>query len=155
MSHTYMNTPLGVLSLFEDSEALVAVEWGRAPDKQPTPLLESACTQLQAYFDGTLTAFDLPLRPDGTMFQRSVWEALLRIPHGETVSYGELAASLKTGPRAVAGACARNPIPIFIPCHRVVAAHHRLGGYSGGAGVTTKEVLLRLEGVLEPPISLS
>ena len=155
MSHTFVTTPLGVLSLFENEGALVAIEWGRAPDKHPTPLLATACAQLQAYFDGTLTVFDLPLRPAGTPFQRTVWESLLRIPYGDTVTYGQLAASIKTGPRAVANACARNPIPIIIPCHRVVAAHHRLGGYSGGDGVASKEILLRLEGVLESSIACS
>lgn len=153
MSHTSVNTPSGVLSLFEHADALVALEWGRAPDKHITPLLESACAQLLAYFDGALSTFDLPLRPDGTPFQRAVWDRLRRIPHGETTTYGRLAASLGTGPRAVAAACARNPIPIIIPCHRVVAANHRLGGYSGGDGVATKEMLLRLEGAVEPAVA--
>jgi methylated-DNA-[protein]-cysteine S-methyltransferase len=152
MTHTSLNTPLGVLSLFEEAGALVAIEWGRASGEDTTPLLENARAQLDAYFDSALTSFDLPLRPEGTPFQRSVWNSLRRIPHGETVTYGRLANALKTGPRAVAGACSRNPIPIIIPCHRVVGANHLLGGYSGGDGAATKEVLLRLEGALEPAI---
>ena len=150
MTHTSLNTPLGVLSLFEEAGALVALEWGRAPGKNATPLLDNACVQLDAYFDGSLTSFDMPLRPDGTPFQRSVWDSLRRIPHGQTVTYGQLANTLNTGPRAVASACSRNPIPIIIPCHRVVGANHLLGGYSGGEGPATKEALLRLEAALEP-----
>lgn len=152
MAHTSLNTPLGILSLFEETGALVAIEWGRAPGKDSTPLLESACAQIDAYFEGTLTSFDLPLRPDGTPFQRSVWNSLRRIPHGETVTYGQLANTLSTGPRPVAGACGRNPIPIIIPCHRVVGANNILGGYSGGDGPSTKQALLRLEGVLAPAL---
>jgi len=152
MTHTSLNTPLGILSLFEEAGALVAIEWGRAPGKDSTPLLANARAQLDAYFDGTLTSFDLPLRPDGTPFQRSIWNALLRIPHGDTVTYGHLANALNTGPRAVAGACSRNPIPIIIPCHRVVGASNLVGGYSGGDGLATKEALLRLEGVLAPAL---
>jgi methylated-DNA-[protein]-cysteine S-methyltransferase len=152
MAHTSLNTPLGILSLFEEAGTLVAVEWGRAPGNDSTPLLENARAQLDAYFDGALTSFDLPLRPGGTPFQRSVWDSLLRIPHGETVTYGHLANALNTAPRPVAGACSRNPIPIIIPCHRVVGANHRLGGYSGGDGVATKRALLSLEGVLVSPL---
>jgi len=152
MAHTSLNTPLGILSLFEEAGALVAIEWGRAPGKDSTPLLANARAQLDAYFDGTLTSFDLPLRPDGTPFQTSIWNALLRIPHGDTVTYGYLANTLNTGPRAVAGACSRNPIPIIIPCHRVVGANNLVGGYSGGDGPATKEALLRLEGVLPPAL---
>ncbi len=150
MPHTSLNTPLGVLSLFEEEGALVAIEWGRASGEDTTPLLEKTRAQLDAYFDSALTSFDLPLRPEGTPFQRSVWNFLRRIPRGETVSYGHLANALNTGPRAVAGACGRNPIPIIIPCHRVVGANRLLGGYSGGDGAATKEALLRLEGALEP-----
>lgn len=150
MPHTSLNTPLGVLSLFEEKEALVAIEWGHAPGNDTTPLLQNVCAQLDAYFDRYLLSFDLPLRPHGTPFQRSVWSSLQRIPYGETVTYGQLATALDTGPRAVAGACGRNPLPIIIPCHRVVGANHLLGGYSGGDGAATKEALLRLEGALEP-----
>jgi methylated-DNA-[protein]-cysteine S-methyltransferase len=152
MAHMSLNTPLGILSLFEETGALVAIEWGRAPGNDSTPLLESACTQLNAYFGGTLTSFDLPLRPDGTPFQRSVWSSLRLIPHGETVTYGQLANTLRTGPRPLAAACGRNPIPIIIPCHRVVGANHNLGGYSGGDGPSTKRALLCLEGVLAPAL---
>ena len=147
MAHTSLNTPVGVLSLFEEAGVLVAIEWGRAPGRHNTPLLEEACAQLDAYFDGILTSFELPLRPAGTSFQQSVWNSLRNIPRGDTVSYGQLAKILNTGSRAIAGACGRNPIPIIIPCHRVVGANRQLGGYSGGDGLSTKRALLRLEGV--------
>jgi methylated-DNA-[protein]-cysteine S-methyltransferase len=132
--------------LFEDAGALVAIEWGRAPGENTTPLLDRIRSLLNAYFDGNPASFDLPLRPAGTPYQTTVWEHLRRIPHGKTITYGQLATALDTGPRAAAAACGRNPIPIIIPCHRVVGAHNRLGGYSGGDGVVTKEALLRLEG---------
>jgi methylated-DNA-[protein]-cysteine S-methyltransferase len=142
-----MNTPLGVITLFEDTGALVALEWGRTPGEDATPLLDRARALLNAYFDGNRANFDLPLRPAGTPFQRTVWEHLRRIPCGETTTYGQLANALDTAPRAAATACGRNPIPIIIPCHRVVGVDSRLGGYSGGDGVITKETLLRLEGI--------
>ncbi len=146
MAHTSLNSPFGPLSLFEDAGTLVALEWGRTPDKQPSPLLEEAGRQLNAYFDGGLKDFDLPLAPGGTFFQRSVWDQLRRIPFGAVRSYGDIATALSSAPRAVGGACGRNPIPIIIPCHRVVGSGGWLGGYSGGDGLKTKTALLRLEG---------
>jgi methylated-DNA-[protein]-cysteine S-methyltransferase len=87
------------------------------------------------------------VRLAGGSFRRAVWQRLAAVPWGSTVSYGALAAELRTAPRAIAGACAANPIPIIIPCHRVVAAAGGLGGYSGGDGIATKRALLALEGV--------
>lgn len=123
----------------------MALDWGQGRDQDDTPLLRRACAQLQQYFDGARLAFDLPLGPAGTPFQRRVWAALCDIPPGETRSYGDLAASLGTSARAIGGANAANPIPILIPCHRVVGASGALGGYSGGDGVATKRFLLALE----------
>jgi len=138
-------TPLGPLSVSEEAGAIVALDWGQGRDQDDTPLLRRACAQLQQYFDGTRQVFDLPLAPNGSAFQRRVWEALRAIPAGETRSYGDLAASLGTSARAIGGANAANPIPILIPCHRVVGAGGALGGYSGGDGVPTKRFLLALE----------
>lgn len=143
-----MNTPLGPLTLFDHHEALIAIEWGRGaetPDP-PSPFLTEAKAQLDAYFDGRLTAFDLSLAPQGTSFQVRVWSALQAIPWGETRTYGTVATMLGTGPRAVGGACGRNPIPIIIPCHRVLGANGNLGGYTAEGGTDTKAALLRLEG---------
>ncbi len=140
-----MNSPLGSLTLFEERGALVAIEWGRAPGSPSSPMLSEAVKQLDAYFDGRLRAFDLPLTPAGTAFQRTVWTLIRDIPHGATRTYGEFARALGTAPRPVGGACGRNPIPIVIPCHRVIGAGGRMTGYSGGEGVATKRALLRLE----------
>lgn len=146
MPHSWLATPLGDLTIFVDDNAVVALEWGRAVDAAPTPLLQEAIDQLRRYFEGSGTSFDLPLCPAGTPFQRRVWARLAEIPYGTTCTYGALAGELHTSPRALAGACAANPIPIVVPCHRVVAVAGRLGGYSGGDGPSTKRALLRLEG---------
>ncbi len=146
-----IDTPVGRLTLVEANAAVVAIHWagpGReeAGANKPTPLLVEARRQLEAYFAGTLTRFDLPLAPAGSPFEQRVWAAMRQIPHGQTRRYGELALMTDSGPRAVGRACGRNPIPIVIPCHRVLA-RGGLGGYSGGAGLATKRMLLALEGI--------
>ena len=145
MSYLVMASPVGALTLFEDEGALVAVEWGTAPEGDSSPLLDEAKRQLDAYLDGRLRQFDLPLAPAGTSFQARVWKAMSAIPYGQTRSYGELAAELHSGARPIGTACGRNPLPIIVPCHRILAAGGRLGGYSGGDGLPTKEWLLDLE----------
>ena len=102
---------------------------------------------MNAYFDGDPVDFDLPLNPAGSGFQRRVWKAMCDIPAGGTETYGRLAGRIDGIARAVGTACGKNPIPIIIPCHRVVAASG-LGGYSGDGGLDTKVALLRLEGAL-------
>ena len=149
MAHVSMNSPLGGLTIFEDSGSIVVIEWGRAERTESSPLLIEAKRQLDAYFDGRVKEFDLPVAPRGTPFQQAVWALISAIPFGTTRTYGDLARRLRTAPRPVGGACARNPIPIVIPCHRVVGSGGwRMGGYSGGEGVATKQALLRLEGQL-------
>jgi methylated-DNA-[protein]-cysteine S-methyltransferase len=138
-------TPLGELTVSEEDGAIVALDWGRGRDQTRTPLLEEALAQLQDYFDGRRVAFDLPLSPHGTPFQQRVWAALRAIPPGETRAYGDLARSLGTAARAIGQANGANPIPILIPCHRVVAAGGKLGGYSGAGGADTKMWLLTHE----------
>jgi len=145
MPHLSMTSPLGALTIFEDEGAIVALEWGRADNASSTPLLEKAKAQLNDYFDGKRTTFDLPLSPRGTPFQRSVWKQLSKIPFGAARTYGEVAKSVHSAPRAVGGACGKNPIPIIIPCHRVLGQGGKLTGYSGGDGVKSKQALLRLE----------
>ncbi|ARJ68145.1 cysteine methyltransferase [Magnetospirillum sp. ME-1] len=147
MPQLAFNSPIGPLALFEADGAIVAVDWGFLPENDETPLLLRARDQLEEYFDGKRTDFDLPLAPHGTAFQQKVWAALAKIPFGQTRSYGQLAEELGTAPRALGGACGRNPIPVIIPCHRVLAANGAMGGYSGIDGVETKEFLLRHEGV--------
>jgi methylated-DNA-[protein]-cysteine S-methyltransferase len=138
-------TNLGDLTISEDDGAIVALDWGRGRDQEETPLLRRARDQLQAYFDGKRLSFDLPLAPHGSDFQKRVWAALCAIPPGETRSYADIARAIGSAPRAVGGANGANPVPIIIPCHRVVAADGSLGGYSGGDGPATKRFLLDLE----------
>lgn len=142
-------SPVGPLTLVEQDDALVRLGWGDVqddlPDGQPTSLLADAARQLAAYFDGTLTRFDLPLAPPGSDYQKRVWRAMNKIPYGETCTYGELAKRAETVPRAVGGACGANPIPVILPCHRVVAANGGAGGFSGKGGLKTKTALLDIE----------
>lgn len=144
-----VSSAVGPLTLVELDGELVRLGWGDAPDDLPdgvpTPLLAEAARQIAAYFDGSLTDFDLPLAPSGTDYQKRVWRAMNEIPYGETRTYGELAKSAGTVPRAVGGACGANPIPVILPCHRVVAANGGAGGFSGKGGLRTKGILLDIE----------
>jgi methylated-DNA-[protein]-cysteine S-methyltransferase len=139
-----LHSPVGDITVFEEDGAIVSLDWGWVPYQDISPLLEAAREQLQAYFDGTLTAFDLPLAPSGTAYRRSVWQALRDIPYGETRSYQAIAAQAGGSARSVGQANGHNPIPLIIPCHRVVATTH-IGGYSCGDGLPTKRWLLALE----------
>jgi methylated-DNA-[protein]-cysteine S-methyltransferase len=148
--HAALDTPVGRLVLTEENGTLVAIDWmderwsESHVKEKPTPMVACALRLLARYFAGEPVVFDLPLAPAGTPFQHRVWTAMRAIPHGETVTYGEFARSLGSTPRAVGGACGANPIPIVIPCHRVVAANGP-GGYSGGGGLATKARLLAIE----------
>ena len=139
-----LHTPVGDLTLSEEDGAIVAVDWGWGRDQAETALLRHARDQLHAYFDGDRMAFDVTLAPAGTAYRRRVWDALCRIPAGATRTYGEIAREVGGSARSVGGANAANPIPILIPCHRVVAGDG-IGGYSGGDGLPTKHFLLYLE----------
>lgn len=143
-------SPLGPLTLFAVDGEIVALEWGKgADDSNPPPVLQEAARQLEAYFDGKRRDFALPLNPHGTAFQQKVWNAMRRIPCGETRSYGEIAREIGCGaPRPIGGACGKNPIPVIIPCHRILGSGKSFGGYSGEGGLDTKRWLLRLEGAL-------
>ena len=142
MPQLSLHTPLGEVTISEDGGAIVALDWGRGRDQEATPLLRQARDQLQEYFDAKRMSFDLPLAPVGSDFQKRVWAALCAIPPGETRSYADIARTVGSAPRAVGGANGANPIPLFIPCHRVIAADGSLGGYSGGDGPATKRYLL-------------
>ncbi len=148
-----MESPVGRLSITEAGGAVVGIAWtdhqAGDPGARPgeTPLLARAAAQLNQYFSGERRDFELPLAPPGTPFQRRVWTEMARIPFGATASYGALARELGSVARAVGGACGANPIPIVIPCHRVLGAGGALGGFSGGTGSATKRALLELEGV--------
>lgn len=145
-----IHSPLGPLTLFAEDDHLTALVYGDYGSYDDLPLFREAKRQLEAYFAGQRQAFSLPLNPDGTAFQRRVWQSLCDIPYGRVISYRELAAQVGS-PRAfqaVGQANGRNPLPILIPCHRVIAADGTLGGYS--SGVERKRFLLRLEGLSIP-----
>lgn len=145
-------SPVGLIRVAANVSGLRQVHLlGPAPDPAPrdSPIahqaLIAARRQLAEYFAGRRTSFDLPLAPEGTEFDQATWNALLGIPHGETISYAELARRVGRpgAARAVGRANGRNPLAIVIPCHRVIAADGSLGGYSGG--LSTKRLLLDLE----------
>lgn len=149
-----IDTPLGPLTALRNDEGLVGLWFdgqkhhpGRldAPAVESDPLFKQVEAGLQAYFQGRRLPQDLPLRPQGTAFQRAVWQALLAIPPGQSRSYGELAAQLGKpgGARAVGAAVGRNPVSILIPCHRVLGADGSLTGYAGG--LDRKKALLAIE----------
>ena len=147
-----MDTPVGHLVLESDGNVLIGI-WlpsqattTRGDGHDTPPVLKDTATQLEEYFAGERTGFDVPMELDGTAFQKEVWRELTRIPYGETISYGELARRVgrPKGPRAVGQANGKNPIPIIVPCHRVLASTG-IGGYGGG--LPMKRTLLAVEGV--------
>lgn len=151
MLSTTISTPLGTLVAFEEDRALVCLRWGTGA-RDSTPLLDATRDQLTGYFARRLHSFDLPVAPKGSAFERAVWTELTRIPYGRTVTYGDLAVRIDGVARAVGSACGANPIPIIIPCHRVLATGGGMGGFSAPGGVATKRRLLELEGVIGPSL---
>lgn len=132
-----VQTPLGGMELVSDGTALVRacfVEQTDTGTSETDEIEQLAAQQLREYFDGQRTGFTVPLKPSGTPFQRMVWEQLEHIPYGQTISYGEVAAAIgkPQAARAVGMTCGRNPIWIFLPCHRVVGRNGELTGYAGG-----------------------
>jgi methylated-DNA-[protein]-cysteine S-methyltransferase len=151
MQWTFLDSPIGRLTLVSDGAALTALHLpahGETPPGKATPhdpVLTAACAQLAEYFAGQRRDFDLPLAPAGTAFQRAVWSALVGIPFGATASYGEVAARVgrPRAVRAVGAANGRNPIALIVPCHRVIGSDGTLTGYGGG--LPTKRWLLAHE----------
>jgi methylated-DNA-[protein]-cysteine S-methyltransferase len=153
MHRTIVDTPIGPVGLVASDTAVSAVlfDGRRVRAEGASPILDEAARQLRAYFAGDLVSFDLPLELHGTEFQRRCWLALATIPYGQTVSYGEQARRLGLGAdaaRAVGAANGRNPLPIVLPCHRVIGADGSLTGFGGGLDV--KRYLLEHEGALLP-----
>jgi methylated-DNA-[protein]-cysteine S-methyltransferase len=152
---TVMDSPIGELRIVERGGAIAAIEFTpyrntdgrvRGQRQDDHPVLAECVRQLRAYFDHDLKEFELPLAPEGTDFQQRVWEQLQGIGYGETASYGQIAGRLgmtNAASRAVGLANGRNPIPIVIPCHRVIGANGTLTGYAGG--LERKQTLLELE----------
>jgi methylated-DNA-[protein]-cysteine S-methyltransferase len=175
-AQTSVDSPFGHLQLEADGHAITRLNWlmekenliesdetwQKLPDYDSSlggnsdsrRLLDEAVHQLRAYFYGDLRNFELPLAPVGTDFQQRVWREMAKIPFGQTITYGELAARSGSVARAVGGACGANPIPIIIPCHRVLGGGGKLGGFSGGLGPDSKRALLEHEGALTPGLGL-
>lgn len=157
--YRYHQTPIGTLLLASDGEYLQLLGFPTGAmkrrhdsgwEKNDEPF-KAVIKQLDEYFDGSRQDFDLPLRPEGTEFQRRVWQALQQIPYGETRSYGELARYIgnPSASRAVGAANGINPIPVIIPCHRVIGSNGKLTGFGGG--LETKAFLLNLEAKRRAP----
>ena len=140
-------SPVGAYTIGYDGDEIVAVHFGAAEESEPSPPALEAERQLTQYFAGERKAFDLPIRLDGTEFQKKVWRALCDIPYGEVRTYGDIARAVGSphACRAIGGANHKNPICIIVPCHRVVASNG-IGGY--GQGIEIKKYLLELEGGL-------
>lgn len=153
-----IESPVGLITLIASAEALVSLRWGQGvldrvdsmgaiSQSSANGILRRTAEQLREYFCGKRHAFDIPLDPQGTDFQKQVWQQLLKIPYGQTISYGEQAQRLgrPQAARAVGAANGKNPIGIIIPCHRVIGASGHLTGFAGGLEV--KRQLLDLEGI--------
>ncbi len=142
--HAIIATPIGMIRIEGDGAALTRVAIGaREPARRGTSdAVRSAAAQLEAYFSGYLNGFDVNLPPAGSPRGAALRAGLIAVGYGETVSYGELARQLASGPRAIGQLCARNPLPIVVPCHRVLGAGGALGSYSAGDGPATKQWLL-------------
>jgi methylated-DNA-[protein]-cysteine S-methyltransferase len=154
MNYCYLETPIGTLLIAGDANSVRRIEFpknGKPGDPGPGwsrlagGPIEEASRQLREYFEGRRQGFELPLEPEGTAFQKQVWRRLQEIPYGHTISYGELArrAGNAKASRAVGAANGANPIPIVIPCHRVIGVNGKLTGFGGGLPI--KEALLALE----------
>lgn len=139
------DTPFGTLCLTADETALTSVRWGVCGVEDSSAVLDQAVQELAEYLDGARTDFDVEMRVDKGPFQRAVCDAMRAIPFGETTTYGAIGKALDAPAQAVGQACGGNPIPIFIPCHRVMGAHGKLTGFSGAGGVETKVALLKHE----------
>jgi methylated-DNA-[protein]-cysteine S-methyltransferase len=156
-----IDSPLGRLEVVSNGEALIRLDIEGSPDAphghlqhngrpgSPDKVIEQATRELNEYFAGQRTEFEVPIALVGTEFQQSIWLALLSVPFGETSTYGDLAARAGNpkAARAVGGAVGHNPVAIIVPCHRILAGNGKLTGYSNGNGVETKKQLLDLEGI--------
>ncbi len=141
-------SPVGAIAISASDEAIAATDMlgpDAIPDDVRSPLLDEAAAQISAYFEGTLNTFDLPIEPKSTKRGNALRDAIIAIPYGEVASYGEIARNASSGPRAIGQACRRNPLPIIVPCHRVIAAGGKIGYYSGGEGIPTKRYLIHHE----------
>lgn len=138
-------SPIGALAISATDDALQSIDMlgtSAEPDTTDHPLLKEAARQIAAYFAGRLQHYDLPLEPASTKRGNELRAAVVAIPYGEAASYGEVARRADSGPRAIGRVCSHNPLPLVVPCHRVIAAGGKIGYYSGGDGIPTKRFLL-------------
>ncbi len=156
MAFIQLESPIGRIEIQGDGEAVtgLAIERdgtlpGDGLEAESSPVLDAAATQVREYFAGERHDFELPLALGGTAFQRQVWSRIAAIPAGSATTYGEIGREIGLGPagRAIGGAVGANPVPLIIPCHRVLASDGRITGYSAGEGIPTKRWLLEHEGV--------
>lgn len=145
MLQAHVDTRFGPLCVTEQNGALLRLTWEHCDAPADTPLLREAIAQLSAYDAGTLRQFDLPLVVNATEAVQKTCDVMQTIPYGRTLTYGDIAKQTGLSAQSVGQACGRNPIPIIIPCHRVMGAGGRLVGFSGQGGVETKVALLRHE----------
>ena len=155
MNYQDLDSPIGRIRMVSDGEHLTAIQFGNmksatiAGNERSDPILKACSQQLKEYFTGKRRNFELPLSPSGTQFQQRVWDSLKAIPYGELRSYRDIAEGLHQpkAVRAVGAANGRNPLPIVVPCHRVIGSNGSLTGFSGG--LEAKRMLLKLEGAID------
>lgn len=145
MNVGWLQTPVGPVSVWEENDAVVKVGWSPVTAGEGSSTLDKALEEIEQYFASELQEFTVSLSLQGTDFQKSFLQALVDIPFGETRTYGDISKQLGVSAQAIGQACGANPVPILIPCHRVLGADG-LGGYSGEGGIETKVRLLKHEG---------
>ena len=145
VNYISFSSPIGWLSVFEASGKLIAIESGKTDRVDGGVVLNGAKKQILEYFSGDRLRFSSSIELNGSKTQLAVWREIGKVPFGETATYVSIAKTIQTSPRVVGMACGRNPLPLLIPCHRIVAAKNLLGGFSFGAGEETKLYLLQLE----------
>jgi methylated-DNA-[protein]-cysteine S-methyltransferase len=153
MPHELVESPAGALLITSDGQGVTHITWAQGLPmgfaENPDEHTNKAAQELKEYFKKARQQFEFSIHFEvGTPFQRRVWQAVSEIPYGHVMSYKELAVKLKSGPRAIGNAVGANPLPIVVPCHRVIGSRGQMGGFSGGTGIPTKKQLLHLEGIL-------
>lgn len=153
-----VNSPIGLLSIAASEKGVCSIDFLSPRSKlkdftqseKAEKFVDLACKELEEYFDNKLTKFSVPTDLSGTDFQLKVWQQIANIRFGKTLSYGSIAKAIRnaSASRAVGGAVGANPVPIIIPCHRVMGSTGKLTGYSGGNGISTKKKLLEIEGIV-------
>jgi len=145
LNANWIDSPVGPLTIWEEDGTIVRLDWKAIKESAGSETLDRAISELHDYFEGSQKGFSVPLRPKGNEFQQRFLKLLAEIPYGETRTYGDMAHELGASAQAIGQACGANPIPVIIPCHRVLGADG-LGGFSGAGGVEAKITLLRHEG---------